>query len=518
MTTYRHGFIDGCPFGHGASRPADPGYRNIFGPAAPGEIYDGLGQGREVETQAMLLRLARHVVDVSANVDVHRGNDNIPAGYTYFAQFVGHDMVQTVIQPGQGGPRNFRQAGLMLDALYGGGPAVMPHCYAVPPPGGARVKLRLGAVRAASQKPGSDILPGRFEDLPRILPIALNDHAAEGPSDVLIADPRNDDNVILSQLTALFHRLHNKVYDLVWQKRAALFPGVGADEARCFALARAIVTLVYRRIVVSDLLWRLIRRPVYTRYFVDCAPDTLLDQGEDDRIPIEFSHAVFRVGHMMVRAAYDLNPELPNTGLLSLLMRVSSQDSRQLPLPENWIISWRSFFDERPANLSRLIGPSITSLLARDGNVILGGGPGGLLHADLLRGVEGGVRRVASLIDRLPPALRQQLGRLADPAGRRAAIRGWAAAGHSLDPADLAQIAEDPPLLLFVLLEAAEIEGGRSLGPLGSVIVAETFTRQLNRSAALFEQQETLVDAARQIFGISPPYDMPSLITFLGVA
>lgn len=512
MMTYRHGFTGSCPFGHDAGRPDDGGYRNIFGPPGADETYDGLGPGREAETEAMLLRLARHVADMPADKRVAEGNSNIPAGYTYFAQFVAHDMVQTVAQPGLGGVRNFRQHGLVLDVLYGGGPAVAPHCYAAPPRGDARVKLRVGAVRAPSLRAGSAILQ-KSGDLPRATPAVFNDDSNRILPDVLIADPRNDDNVILAQLTALFHLLHNKVYDEVWAKRGELLPR-DADEVQGFALTRAVVTLTYRRIVVRDLLRRLLCTPVFSHYFVGCPSDALLDQSQDDRIPVEFSHAVFRVGHAMVRPLYDLNTELPKVTLHSLLVRVSAQESRQLPLPENWIIDWRAFFGPSATNLSRPIGPSITSLLGSANSVLLGGRPGGLMHADLMRGVEGRVRRVAPLIGRLPPFVRALLGRLADQAGRATAVREWAAAGKGLEPADLEWIAEDPPLLLFILLEAQQIEDGKSLGPLGSVVVAETFARQLKRSAAMFDQP-ALDRAADRIFRSAPPYDMAALTRFV---
>jgi hypothetical protein len=75
------------------------------------------------------------------------------------------------------------------------------------------------------------------------------------PTDPLIADQRNDAHAIISQLTVLFHDLHNRI---VGALRA---PGTRPDErdARArFLCARAAVAAIYRRIVRDDLLPRLV--------------------------------------------------------------------------------------------------------------------------------------------------------------------------------------------------------------------------------------------------------------------
>src|SRR5439155_22619629 len=45
---------------------------------------------------------------------------------------------------------------------------------------------------------------------------------------------------------------------------------------------------------------------------------------------------------------------------------------------------------------------------------------------------------------------------------------------EQLEPADVAAIAQDPPLPFFVLFEAHVSHDGERLGPLGSIIIAET--------------------------------------------
>jgi hypothetical protein len=56
-------------------------------------------------------------------------------------------------------------------------------------------------------------------------------------------------------------------------------------------------------------------------------------------------------------------------------------------------------------------------------------------------------------------------------------IAEWLAEGTSaagFDAEDIREIAADPPLLLFVLIEAAHEMAGERLGILGSTLIAET--------------------------------------------
>ena len=86
-------------------------------------------------------------------------------------------------------------------------------------------------------------------------------------------------------------------------------------------------------------------------------------------------------------------------------------------------------------------------------------------------------------------------------------------------------VAADPPLLLFVLLEAALEQDGLCLGVLGSVIVAEVIFRALDTAERVERAREDL--QARNVFGddadrladgvfrADTPRSMPDLIRFL---
>jgi hypothetical protein len=119
----------------------------------------------------------------------------IPALYTYFGQFVDHDItfdpMTTLIQHSDPDAlTDFRTPALDLDNVYGRGPGDQPYLYDNSP------RFLLG-----------DKLDNGAPDLPR------NNAIPPNPKRALIGDPRNDENSIVSQLQALFLRFHNRVVD-----------------------------------------------------------------------------------------------------------------------------------------------------------------------------------------------------------------------------------------------------------------------------------------------------------------
>lgn len=117
-------------------------------------------------------------------------NPGIPAIYTYFGQFIDHDItfdpsssLQRMNDPE--GLINFRTPRFDLDSVYGSGPADEPFQYDEATGG---LKLLTGKGRdVASNQPTTE------DDLPR------NEQGR-----ALIGDPRNDENVIVSQLQLAF--------------------------------------------------------------------------------------------------------------------------------------------------------------------------------------------------------------------------------------------------------------------------------------------------------------------------
>ena len=112
-------------------------------------------------------------------------NFGIPAGYTYFGQFIDHDitfdpMSSLMKQNDPDGLVDFRTPALDLDNLYGRGPADQPYMFE---PNGR--KFLLGDRMLTGDAPERNLT----HDLPRFHQRAL------------IGDKRNDENVIVSQTT-----------------------------------------------------------------------------------------------------------------------------------------------------------------------------------------------------------------------------------------------------------------------------------------------------------------------------
>ena len=419
-----------------------PGFRNLLA-TAPGHprLPDPV-------LAALALRIARQAP---------REHPRMPAGYTYLLQFIAHDSVfsDTPVwaELGAEAPAaNSRLRRLNLDTILGGGPAQCPHAYAPP----ERVALRIGRL-------GN----GAARDIPRIGEPGL------GLTDALIADARNDDNALLSQLCVLFHLLYNTA---LTQARRGAEPMLAAHR-----LTRA----VYHAIIRHDLLPRIMHPAVLAHYVLDGA---LLDPCEDEDIAVEFSHGAFRFAHAMVRHEYRVAGQTPQPAAEALAF-TSARGPRRMPMPEHWVVRWRHFFDGlgAPAQRAMLIQPAYPPQLtaARFFPAIDGTGRAGLPYRDLLSAEHAGAWPVGALIDALlaacpagdPRAQALRQSGLAEAHARRAAVAAW------LDDTSLAAVAEAPPLPFFIMLEALH-GGGERLGALGSIILAETLFPPLRGMAA----------------------------------
>ena len=306
----------------------DPGHLIALG----GAMVQGLEDGK--------LDKPLGVQDEDENVGLLDGTLRLPAGYTYLGQFVDHDITfdPTSSLTQQNDPDalvDFRTPRFDLDSLYGRGPDDQPYLYE---PDG--LHLKLGEKRSADPA---------FEgpDLQR-----QNDGRA------LIGDPRNDENLIISQLQVAFTQLHNAVLDRVKADQPGL-AGHGLLEE-----TQRTVRWHYQWVVINDFLRCLVgpeviddllpSRPFQTPQgpsSVRKHQPLFYTWREKPFMPVEFSVAAYRFGHSIIRPSYLINDVIP-VPVVDVAARIPlfSDEPGELthlngfrPLPEEWGLQWKYF-------------------------------------------------------------------------------------------------------------------------------------------------------------------------------
>ncbi len=288
-------------------------------------------------------------------------NSNIPAVYTYWGQFIDHDMtantdrdtttsditkpVLTPVDPDKVTKdlRNLRRPTFDLDHVYGNGPDLGGGGLGAlldaldddfePDPGGPDkgfydgIRLRVGDNAVGPAIPGVKIPPeGDLKrDLPRIGPLLAQgvitdaDIPASLKGDVnlktraFIGDLRNDENLIVSQFHLSFLRFHNKVVDAI-EANPKPFKLQGASAAKKFRVARRLVRHHYQWLVVNDYLKTVCLPDVVDKVLLGGPKFYKPLKGGELFAPLEYSVAAFRFGHTMVRGGYDHNRNFGKPG------------------------------------------------------------------------------------------------------------------------------------------------------------------------------------------------------------
>ena len=222
-------------------------------------------------------------------------SSNIPAGYTYFGQFIDHDITfdpasSLMRKNDPNGLLNFRTPRLDLDNIYGAGPDDQPYLYEED-----KATLAVDLVDGDASRP----------DLPR--------YRGRDPKRVraLIGDMRNDENSMVSQLQLAFLLAHN---NLVKRAKSRL----SVDDTVAFEMARKTLRWLYQHIVWNDFVKRIVVDEVYKvalklentpdkRKHWTCGLGDVYRWKHQPFMPIEFSVAAYRFGHSMVRNSYQTN-------------------------------------------------------------------------------------------------------------------------------------------------------------------------------------------------------------------
>ncbi len=392
-------------------------------------------------------------------------NTGIAAGYTYLGQFIDHDLTfdpasSLERQNDPDGLVDYRTPRFDLDSVYGRGPDDQPYLYR-----NDGMHMLLGAeLRGNPSDPGA-------RDLPRNAP------AAKEPARAIIGDPRNDENVIVSQLQSTMLRFHNRMVDFMTAR----------DKSTTFEDAQRMVRWHYQWVVLHDFLPAIIGAETlnailphiakHSNPLSDPANLQFYHPKKEGYIPIEFSVAAYRFGHSMVRPIYRINETADRLPIFS-----AKGDSLVGfgAVRQDLAIDWRLFFkmNDAPALGPKRVQPAYkidTSLVnplgSLPGSVASANMPS-LAERNLLRGLRMGLpsgQDVASYmgIDPIPDEKLKVGKAIEDDFEKNPGITG------------LGNFAGSAPLWFYVLAEAQQQFRDNNtpirLGPVGGRIVGEVF-------------------------------------------
>lgn len=357
--------------------------------------FSRLGEEGTPNSEPLLAKLAKLMSTTPEDGPRQPDSDpGIPAGFTYLGQFVDHDLTMDATRAALGEEVTLdeliqgRSPALDLDCLYGRGPRKDPRAYAED-----GVKLRMGSTAAVARAPDSDADLVNFDlygyDLPRI---GFGASRADRRKTV-IPDERNDENLAVAQTHLAFIRFHNRVVDH--------FVNAGVPSQALFNVAREQVVKHYQWMLRTDLLPRIVDPEIVADVFTRgrrffevpmpevadgtyrCLPSgdrKYRQPGDTPTMPIEFSVAAYRLGHSMIRGAYEWNRVFNRATVgasLELLFRFCGTSGNLSPdgrpddpnggsferLPTNWIADFRRLYDFAEAGRDDLTVP------ATDGNV-----------------------------------------------------------------------------------------------------------------------------------------------------
>jgi len=423
------------------------------------------------------------------------GDSCIPAAYTFFAQFIDHDITLDTRSSLHGDELdneevselpNLRSASLDLDCVYGLGPEAMPFLFDQDQPG----RLDIGSnVNGIENK----------EDVPR------NDQGR-----ALIGDPRNDENIFVSQLQLVFLKFHNR-----------------RIIGRSFEEAQLDVRYHYQAVVLHDFLKRVCDPHIYNfavskikanakKAKKDYPFCSIEDECGRICMPVEFSVAAYRFGHTLVRSQYPVNTDYPVVELFD--ERFGTLGFGQVP-PE-LVVDWRFLLDVEdcaPFVNSKAVDHLLADELIRMPDPIVGRNASpddrSLAFRNLLRGYVLGLptgQSVAqALCDKGYKINPNQDIKLTD-------IPAWSCLSEcNFD------LVNKTPLFLYLMREAGVIGEGMHLGPVGSAILMEVFAAMLLHCDSFITQKDWKPDPCSKLKHWEPdtciaPDGHPTLADIVG--
>jgi hypothetical protein len=409
-------------------------------------------------------------------------NPNHTAGVTFLGQFLDHDITfdPTSSLLSQVNPTtvpNFRTPAFDLDSVYGPGRRASPQLYDRTSPDD--IKLLID------------------EEAPKDIPRNSQDIAN-------ISDPRNDENLIISQLHLAFLKYHNAIVDEGLAGGSAS-PGAVFDEAQRLARWH------YQWIILNEFLPITVGQELVDNILTN-GRRFYVWRGTVPFIPVEFSVAAYRFGHSQVRQGYIANFSGDNgEPFVKHIFDINADHDGPDPddlsggkrAPRRFV-DWQTFFD---------VGPT------PPGHENLGASPKPNKRIDT---------KLSSPLFELPfgppndpqtLAQRNLLRHLTFslPSGQNVAK------AMSIEPLSKTDLSAVKPMgfdgatpLWFYILKESELKAeGKALGPVDARIVAEVFIGLLQGDPTSYLRQNP---NWKPTLGQGQDFKMADLLKFSGVA
>lgn len=390
-------------------------------------------------------------------------NRPIPAGVTYLAQVMAHDLILTVPTGSPSRPfENLVSRPLMLDSLYGLGPAAVPHLYSRAADRGFRTRFCENMV--PEDTGGAVFSPDVFRN--KFMTQQIFQDAA------ILADRRNDSHTIIAQITAVWMRFHNKVMDGLGPE-----PESTAGRQAQFLTAQKIVRATWHRVLRSDVLKFILH------------PDVMADEEARQRAkkkltprkPTGGARIALRSLHALPLPEYRFNDDVGSRGRLEFMIEIGSERDDRFP-GEAWRIEWPLFFDidGDGSAANRTLYETLFT------NALVTGDGANLFVADLARSLK--IRQFSakkSMTEELRKNFEESLFSFVE-----GNFQGVTVDEGSTEKEDALRLFLETglPLQLLILQEAQSEAGGAHLGKLGSQLIAPW----LMQSLVWAEQQDVL--------------------------
>jgi hypothetical protein len=481
-------------------------FGRIFRALPPADFGD-----TDTQTEAALKTLAAKMTSVPDPEDPKDLPDSeeggIPSAFTYFGQFIDHDLTfdpASSLQK-QNDPDalvDFRTPRFDLDNVYGRGPDDQPYLYE-----DGKLFILGNPLTGAAANPGA-------RDLPRS---QVNNQ--QDARRAIIGDPRNDENVIVSQFQGLFHRFHNKI--------------ARDNPDWSFSEVQREVRWHYQWVVLNDFLPKIVAGAVLNQVVPHVGkksnirlhkPNLEFYHPKNEAfMPLEFSAAAYRFGHSMVRPGYRLSETIGPLPIFSFTNPLGSLTGFRA-FPGDWAIDWNHFIDLEPRDPGDANNPA---------------DPGNKERLQLAYKID---TSLVNPLGALPPSIAINPNVLAE----RNLLRGWRMRlpnGQDIakamglvplpdsqiiigkftgDPADIIgpidkvdqAFVGNCPLWTYVLAETVETDmtikttkgdrkiKTRQLGPVGGRIVVETFAGILLTDSSSYLSQDPLWTPSLAINGV----------------